>query len=109
MMNEILYHLCRHCVSIMGGWYPFPSTCLSEVCGKSLYQTRKELKKLKEQGYVVSDRYCEIGEDRNYLISGYTITDKAKETEEYKQAFEEEEKYAENVSVLILRSDNNAE
>ena len=91
-MNEILYHLCRHCVSIMGGWYPFPSTCLSEVCGKSLYQTRKELKKLKEQGYIVSDQYCEIDEDRNYLVSGYTITDKAKETEEYKQAFEEEEK-----------------
>ena len=91
-MNEILYHLCRHCVSIMGGWYPFPSTSLSEVCGKSLYQTRKELKKLKEQGYIVSDRDCEIGEDRNYLVSGYAITDKAKETEEYKQAFEEEEK-----------------
>lgn len=91
-MNEILYHLCRHCVSIMGGWYPFPSTCLSEVCGKSLYQTRKELKKLKEQGYIVPDRYCEIGEDRNYLVSGYTIADKAKETEEYKRAFEEEEK-----------------
>ena len=47
---------------------------------------------MKEEGHVVSDRYCEIGEDRNYLVSGYTITDKAKETEEYKQAFEEEEK-----------------
>ena len=91
-MNEILYHLCGHCVSIMDGWYPFPSICLSEVCGKSLYQTRKEMKKLREQGYIVSDRYCEVGEDRNYLVSGYTITDKAKETEEYKQAFEEEEK-----------------
>ena len=104
MMNEILYHLCRHCVSIIGGWYPFPSTCLSEVCGKSLYQTRKELKKLKEEGYVVSDRYCEIGEDRNYLVSGYTITDKAKETEEYKQAFEEEEICRECFGIDIKKS-----
>ncbi len=89
-MNDVLYHLCRHCVSIMDGWYPFPSTCLSQVCEKSLYQTRKELKKLKERGYVVADRYCEVGEDRNYLISGYTITDKAKTTEEYKTAYNEE-------------------
>ena len=90
MMNDVLFCLCRHCVSIIGGWYPFPSTCISQICKLSLYKTRKELKKLKEQGYVVSDRYCEIGEDRNYLISGYTITDKAKETEEYKKAYEEE-------------------
>ena len=76
----------------MDGWCPYPSTCLSNVCEMSLYQTRKELKKLKEQGFIVADRYCEIGEDRNYLISGYTITDKAKETQEYKMAFEEERK-----------------
>ena len=91
-MNKVLYHLCRHCVGIMDGWCPYPSTCLSNVCEMSLYQTRKELKKLKEQGFIVADRYCEIGEDRNYLISGYTITDKAKETQEYKMAFEEERK-----------------
>lgn len=91
-MNKVLYHLCRHCVGIMDGWIPYPSTCLARVCEMSLYQTRKELKKLKEQGLVVADRYCEIGEDRNYLISGYTITEKAKETEEYKMAFEEERK-----------------
>ena len=89
-MNEILYHLCRHYVSIMDGWIPFPSTCLSQVCEMSLYKTRKELKKLKEQGLVVSDRYCEVGEDGNYLINGYTITEKAKETEEYKKAYDEE-------------------
>lgn len=89
-MNEVLYRLCRHCVSIMDGWIPYPSTCLSKVCKISLYKTRKELKKLKEQGYVVSERYCEVGEDGNYLISGYTITDKAKGTEEYRKAFQKE-------------------
>ena len=89
-MNEILYRLCRHNVNIMDGYIPFPSTCLSRLCNTSLYKTRKELKKLKEQGLVVSDRYCEIGEDRNILVNGYTITEKAKETEEYKKAFQEE-------------------
>ena len=57
-----------------------------------MYKTRKELKKLKEQGLVVSERYCEVGEDGNCLINGYTITEKAKETEEYKKARAEERK-----------------
>jgi DNA-binding PadR family transcriptional regulator len=57
---------------------------------KTLYQIRKELKRLKEQGLIESVRYCEVGEDRNYLVSGYQITDKAKDTPEYKKAWEEE-------------------
>lgn len=89
-MNNVLFHLCRHCVNIMDGWYPFPSTYLSKICGLSLCKTRKELKALKEAGLVVSDRYCLVGEDRNILVSGYTITEKAKETEEYKKAYAEE-------------------
>lgn len=89
-MNEVLYRLCRHCVSIMDGWVPYPSTILSKVCDMSLYKTRKELKRLKELGYVKSDRWCNVEEDGNYLVSGYTITEKAKETEEYKKAHAEE-------------------
>lgn len=97
MMNDVLYHLCEHCVSIMQGWIPLPSTALSKATNKSLYQTRKELKRLKEQGYVTSARYCEVGEDRNYLMSGYQITDKAKETPEYKKAWEEERQICKEV------------
>lgn len=89
-MNEVLYHLCRHCVSIMNGFIPLPSTVLCKLCGLSLYKTRKELKNLKKQGYVVADRYTENTEERTILINGYTITDKAKETEEYKKAYQEE-------------------
>ena len=89
-MNDVLYHLCRHCVCIMHGWIPCPSTRLSEICKLSLYKTRKELKKLKEQGLVVADRYCHIGEDSNHLLNGYTITEKAKSTEEYIKAYNEE-------------------
>lgn len=89
-MNEVLYHLCRHCVNIMDGWVPYPSTILCKACNLSLYKTRKELKALKEQGYVVSDRYTESTLDGQILINGYTITKKAKETEEYKKAFKAE-------------------
>ena len=87
-MNNVLYKLCLHCVDIMDGYLPFPSTVLSKSCGLSLYKTRKELKRLKEQGCVVADRYTESTEDGQILLNGYTITEKAKETEEYKKAFE---------------------
>lgn len=88
-MSDVLYTLCRHCTGIWYCWYPYPSTLLSKVCNKSLYQTRKELKILKEQGYIKSDKYCAVTEDGNYLINGYTITEKAKETEEYRKAYAE--------------------
>lgn len=87
-MNIVLYKLCCHCVGIMDGWRPFPSTILSELCGMSLYETRKELKKLKARGLVVSARMTT--EESNLIMNGYTITPAARETEEYKKAFEEE-------------------
>lgn len=96
-MNNVLYKLCLHCVDIMDGYIPFPSTILSKSCNLSLYKTRKELKALKEQGYVVADRYTENTEERTILINGYRITDKAKETEEYKKAFEVERKLVSDV------------
>lgn len=89
-MNDVLYHLCRHCVGTMDGWIPYPSTILCKVCNLSLYKTRKELKTLKEKGYVIADRYVEKTEEGQILINGYTITEKAKETEEFKKAFDEE-------------------
>ena len=93
-LNKVLYHLCRQNVSIMDGWYPIPSTFLSEICNLSLYKTRKELKKLKEQGYIISDCMSIYNdfECQQYIIRGYTLTEKGKETEEYRKAYEEERK-----------------
>lgn len=81
----------------MGGYLPYPSTVLCKSCGLSLYKTRKELKALKEQGYVIANRYTERLDDMQILLNGYTITDKANETEEYKKAFEEERKIVKDV------------
>lgn len=96
-LNKVLYHLCLHCVGIMDGYVPLPSTILCKACDLSLYKTRKELKALKEQGYVIADRYAESTEDGQILINGYTITEKAKETKEYKKAFEVESKIVKDV------------
>ena len=96
-MNIVLYHLCRHNVSIMDGWLPYPSTSLSKICGLSLYKTRKELKVLKENGLVESDIECICNDEGNYILRGYTVTKKAEETEEYKKAFAEERKICKEI------------
>lgn len=88
--NSLFYIICRHGVSIMDGWIPVPSTWLSHLTGMSLYQTRKKLKELKEQGLVDSDLWVEPGEERPILVRGYIVTEKGKQTEEYREAYEEE-------------------
>jgi repressor of nif and glnA expression len=90
-MNEILYKLCRHCVSIMDGWHPYSSTCISKSTNISIGKVRYQLKKLKEDGLI--ERFSEGGqteEGKVFCIHGFGITDKAIETKEYKKAFEEE-------------------
>lgn len=101
-VNIILYHLCRHDVSLMDSWHPYPSTALSKACGLSLYKTRKELKALKANGLVESDIECLCGEEGNWILRGYHITEKAKETKEYKKAFEEEKEICKEIFDIDL-------
>lgn len=93
-MNDVLYMLCQHDCSIMYDGCPLPATKIAPCLAISLYKARKELKRLKELGYVKSviksgfdDYYCQ-----NYILRGYEITEKAKENEEYKKAWENERK-----------------
>lgn len=88
--NSIFYILCRHSVSIMDGWIPFPSTCIAYVTQLDLKVVRKELKRLKKEGLVDSDLYVEMGEERPILVRGYIVTEKGEQTEEYREAYEEE-------------------
>lgn len=89
-MNIVLYKLCKHCVALMDSWHPYPSTALSKTCGMTLYQTRKELKKLKQDGIVDSDIEVLKDDEGCFILRGYTITDKARKTQEYKKAWQEE-------------------
>lgn len=95
--NSIFYVLCRHSVSIMDGWIPFPSTCIAQVTQIDLKTVRKELKRLKKEGLVDSDLYVEMGEERPILVRGYIVTKKGMETEEYKHAHEMERRICKEV------------
>ena len=90
-MNEVLYQLCRHCVNIMDGWIPYPSTAIARTLEMKVGKVRYQLNKLKLQGLVES--FSHVGQTEEgevYCIKGFGITEKAKETEEYKKALEEE-------------------
>lgn len=90
-MDEIFYKLCRHCVSIMDGWHPYPATCIAETLGISVPKVRYHLRKLKEEGLVRSCYEGGMTEDGViFCLHGWEVTRKAFDTEEYKKAFEEE-------------------
>lgn len=92
-MDEVLYSLCRRCVRLMGGYYPYPSTGIARNTGISLGKVRYQLKKLKKDGLVESFSMGGQDEDGNvYCMRGFGITERAKQTQEYKKAFEEEKK-----------------
>lgn len=90
MESKVFEALCRHSCCIMGGWYPYPSTLIRDVTGLSLYKVRKELHRLRDLGLVEIDRYCEVGEDRNYLFTGWRVTNLGMDTDIYKKMDKEE-------------------
>lgn len=89
-MNEVLYQLCRHNVSIMDGWHPVPARLIAEGLNLTTNQARYRLRKLKQAGFANTFSELLGDEERMIPYHGWTITDKAEETEEYKKAWEEE-------------------
>ncbi len=87
--SEVFRILCAHTCNIMGGWYPYPAHCIADCTDLSLYKVRKELRRLKELGVVKSDHYCEVGDDRNYLINGWVVTQLGNKTNMFKNMDEE--------------------
>lgn len=90
-MDEILYKVCRFSVSIMSGWHPYPATAIAKSLGISVHKVRYHLRKLKAQGLVKSIHEGGMSEYGDvFCYWGWTITDKARSTEEYKKAYAEE-------------------
>ena len=89
-MNEVLYTLCRYSVSIVGSQYPVPAHLLTKPLNLTINQVRYRLRKLKQLG--LAESCCEIYRDEYscFPCHGWRLTDKAKETEEYRKAWEEE-------------------
>lgn len=53
-MDKVLYHLCRHAVSIMDGWHPYPAWAIAKQAGVSISTARNRLRKLKQQGLTIT-------------------------------------------------------
>lgn len=94
----IFWYLCTHYCSIMDGWVPYPSTLLHRHLPQlSTYKLKKYLKELKEEGWITSDMFIEQGEEHPWIIRGYTITDKARNTFIYKSCHERERRLCNKV------------
>ena len=92
-MDKILYRLCRHNVGIMDSWHPYPATAIAETLGISVHKVRYHLRKLKKEGLVDLFQEGGMSEDgKVFCYWGWTITEKAHSTAEYKKAYEEERK-----------------
>lgn len=88
-----MYHLCRHVVGIMDGWRPYPAWAIAEQVGVSLSTARRRLRKLKAQGLARTFSQPPDPESEFSLpYYGWGITDETCQTEEYKKAWEAEEK-----------------
>lgn len=97
-MNDVLFHLCRHCVGIMDGWMPYPAWCIAQQCGISISTARRRLRELKADGYVnTTVYYWNNQEELLPPYHGWTITPKAQKTPEYKAAWEAEKKLCKEV------------
>ena len=89
-MNEVLYELCCYCINKNDrSKTPVTSRSVSFSLNLTVNQTRYRLRKLKKLGYVKTSSGYVINEECRLPYYGWTITDKAKETEEYKKAWEE--------------------
>lgn len=94
-MNEVLLAVCRHSTSIMDGWIPVPARIIATAAGTTLYKARKELRRLKAEGYVYT--YSAILDQEEPLpYWGWGVTDKARKSEEYLQAAKEEAEICES-------------
>lgn len=84
--SKVFYALCRHCVSIMDGWVPYPAWAIAQSCGLTIHQTRRELNKLRDLGLCAVDIMALDKEDYILPYRGWQITRQARTTQQYKEA-----------------------
>ena len=70
---------------------PILRSIILKRTGLNLYQYRKQIKELKDNGLIEYTRYmeydfCEGYLQDSYLVQGWLLTGKGRETEEYKKA-----------------------
>ena len=93
-MNDVLYQLCCYYIDTNDcSKKPVSSRSVSFSLNLTVNQTRYQLRKLKKLGYAETCSGYVISEDCHLPYYGWTITDKAKGTEEYKRAWEENREF----------------
>lgn len=85
--------------------YPISIRNIARLEKETYYQIRKYMKQLETEGFVKKESVYYSGdynyeygcyEDEGYLITGWVITDKCRQLEEYKIAQEKETKLIES-------------
>lgn len=91
-MERVFECLCSASCDIMDGWHLISSKNIAKLLEIPQKDVLKELRRLKKEGLVYSsweNFYSEYYE-RWFITSGWAITEKAKQTEQYKRAWERE-------------------
>ena len=103
--DRLLKIMINTFASCMNPGYPISIRNIANLEKETYYQVRKYMKQLeteelvkKESIYYLGDYNYEYGcyEDEGYLITGWVITDKCRQLEEYKIASEKEVKLIES-------------
>lgn len=103
LKHDVLLELSCHALDWINSVYPLSSILISKSLKKPLKDVRKVLQELKADGYVYSCKVCYIGEERNCILNGWKITNKAISTDEYEIAKKKEEQYLEEIKKQIER------
>ena len=75
---KVFRTLCWHDNDIMSGWVPLPTTIIAQQLGVSVYQVRKHMKALVEDGLATKTSCVLNSEDSCLPYHGFTITDKGR-------------------------------
>lgn len=77
---KVFAALCDHAMNIMDGWVPYPCTVIARRLNVSVYQARKAMKALVNEG-LAQRTSCVLDREECALpYHGFTITAKAKKT-----------------------------
>lgn len=93
--NKIFEILCINEASALNMGAPIPSTFIRDTLKITLYKVRKVLKALKDKGLIESHftSFYSSWYEQFFISNGYRLTEKGKQTDEYKKAEERENYY----------------
>lgn len=81
---KVFRELCRHDCDFMSSWVPLPTTVIARILNVSVYQCRKQMKRLVEEGLAVSKSAILDREESLLPYNGFGITNKGRSTDIYR-------------------------